>query len=83
MPTSLEVGRFDFWAFQQFVTRARHRDETIDHYIAAMRELQGMIGILLDQKYGQTILGIERFDRIEDLSHDQRGEAERRLIEKE
>src|SRR6516165_2616390 len=39
-----------------------------------------MIGILLDEKDGQTLL-VQIADDIENLFHDQGGKAERRLIE--
>src|SRR5262245_48970649 len=81
MPTSLEIGRLDFRAFQQFASCAGHRNEPIHHDVAAVRELEGVVGILLDEKYCQTVLGVEHFDGIKDLPHDQRCQAQRRLVE--
>ena len=46
-----------------------------------MGELERVIGALLDQENGQAIIGVERADRREDLLHDQRRQAERRLVE--
>src|SRR5262245_6057991 len=81
MPTSLEIGRLDFRTLQQFASRAGHRDEPIHHDVAAVRELEGVVGILLDKKYCQTVLGVKHFDGIKDLPHDQRGQTQRRLVE--
>src|SRR5262249_20709599 len=38
-------------------------------------------GILFDEKYCQTVLGIECFDGVEDLPYDQWGQPERWLVE--
>src|SRR5215813_492732 len=70
MPTSLEIGRLDFRAFQQFASCAGHRNEPIHHDVAAVRELEGVVGILLDEKYCQTVLGVEHFNGIKDSPHD-------------
>ncbi len=48
-----------------------------------MGELERVIGALLDEENGQAIIGVERTDRREDLLHDQRRQAERRLVEQE
>src|SRR6266568_255867 len=46
-----------------------------------MGELERMESILLDQKDGEPVLGIERFDGVEDLPDNQRSKAERRLVQ--
>src|SRR5690349_15719860 len=48
-----------------------------------MRELERVERVLLDQKDCETVLGIERFDRIENLLDDQRRQAQRRLIQQQ
>ncbi len=52
---ALEIGGADFRTRQQFVTRARQRDRAIDQDKAAIGELQGVIGVLLDEKDGQPL----------------------------
>ena len=59
------------------------RDPAIDHDIAAMGELERVIRALLHEEDGQPVIGVERADCREDLLDDQRGEAERRLVEQE
>ena len=48
-----------------------------------MRELECVEGVLLDQEHGELLSPIELADRIEDLSHDHRREAERGLVEQQ
>ena len=70
--TPLVAGRLrdrprDFRPLQQLPPGAGHRDEAVDHDIAAMRELERVEGILLDQKHGQALLRVEFADGVEDL----------------
>src|SRR5215471_15271825 len=83
VPAALEIGRFHLRPGQKLAPGSAERDAAVDHDIAAMRELQGVKGVLLHQEYGELFLAIERLDRIEDLSRDQRRQAERRLIEQQ
>ena len=48
-----------------------------------MRELQRVIGILLDEEDRHALAPVELADGIEDLPHDDGREAERRLVEHE
>src|SRR5262249_20605563 len=63
--------------------RSAHGDLAVDQDIAAMGETERMISALFDEKDSQAIVGIERTDCAEDLLHDQRSKAERRLVEQQ
>src|SRR6185437_16619471 len=80
---SFEIGRFDLRAFKQFAAGAGERDQSVDHDVATMGELERVIGILLDKKDGKAGLGIERLDRVEYLPDDKWRKTERRLVEQE
>ena len=71
----------DFLALQQFAPAALQRDLAVDHDIAAMRELERVVGILLDQKHRQLVALIERANGGENLLHQERRETERGLVE--
>src|SRR5262249_36260954 len=81
--SAFEIGGADFGARQKLGARARHGDAAVHHDIGPMCQLERMEGILLDQEHGQALVGIEFADDLEDLLHDQRGKAERWLIEQE
>jgi len=80
---TLEISVAHFLAGQQFLAGARHGDAAVDHDIAPMGKLQGMIGVLLDQEDGQSFLGVQFLDGIEDLLDDERGKAKRRLVQQQ
>src|SRR3972149_10349621 len=82
MRAAFERGRLRLGAAEQFGSGAAYGDPAIDHDIAAMGELERVIGALLDEENSQA-LGVEGPDRSEDLLHDQRRQAERRLVQQE
>ena len=65
---------------QQIAAAARYRDFAIDDDIAAMRELQGVESILLDQEHSQPVAGVQIADRRENLPRDQGRQPERGLV---
>src|SRR5262245_34564842 len=80
-PSAFEIGRADFGTLQQIGAGPGERDQAIDHDIAAMGELERMVGVLLDDQDGQAVLAVEGADRIENLPRDERGKPKRRLVE--
>src|SRR4029077_14319723 len=83
LATAFEISQFHLRPVEQFGAGAGKRDQAVDHDIAAVGELERMEGVLLDQKHGEAVLGVELSDGVEDLPHDQRRQAERRLVEHE
>src|SRR4029077_14737475 len=83
VPAPLEIGRLHLRPRQQCAPGSAERDPAVDHDIAAVRKLQGVERVLLHQEHGELFLGVELLDRVEDLTRDQRRQAERRLVEKE
>src|SRR5438874_13790252 len=81
MPAAFEVGGLDLGALEQFGTGSGERDHPVDHHVAAMRQLEGMEGVLFHQEHGELLARIEGADGVEDLAHDQRCETERGLVE--
>src|SRR5262250_1516941 len=75
---ALEIGRPDLGIAQQLGAGPRQRDLAVDHDVAAMGELQGVIGVLLDQEHRHLLLLIDVADDLEDLLDDERRQAERR-----
>src|SRR5437016_13040517 len=83
MAASLEIGCLDFGLLKQFLSCSGQCDQTIDHDVAAVCKLEGVIGILFDQKYGQAAFGVECLNSIENLPHDQRRETQRRFVKQQ
>src|SRR6516162_467300 len=78
---AFEIGGFDFRPVEQFATGTGQRDKPVDHNIAAVGERKRVECVLYHQKDREAVLGIERFDGVENLAHDQGRKAERRLIQ--
>src|SRR5262249_58982447 len=66
---------------QQLLAGPGECDAAVDHDIAAVGELERVEGVLLDQEHGELLLLVERLDRLEDLPRDERGQAQRGLVE--
>src|SRR6185437_1406343 len=77
-----EIGLAHALIAAQCVGRAAGDDGSRLQHIAAVRGGEGVMGILLDQKNAGAAL-VEFTDGAEDLLHDDRREAERRLVEAE
>src|SRR3954471_21461823 len=83
VPAAFQVGGANLGALQQLGAGPGQRDQAIDHDIAAMGELERMVGVLLDDQHGQAVLPVQSADRIENLARDQRRQTERGFIEQE
>src|SRR5215211_3594447 len=82
-PAAFEIGCLDLGTLEQFGAGAGERDRSVDHHIAAMRQLEGMEGVLFHQEHRELLARVERANGIEDLAHDQGCETERGLVEQE
>src|SRR5260370_42391662 len=83
LAAAFEIGGLDLVGLQQFAPAARKGDAAVDHHIAAMRELEGMKGVLLDQEDGELLLRVDGADGVEYPPGDERGEPERGLGEQQ
>src|SRR5262245_5629813 len=83
VPAAFEVRRLHLRPRQELASRPAQRDPSVDHDIAAVRELQRVERVLLHQEHGELLLAVELADRAEDLANDQRRQAERRLVEQQ
>src|SRR4029079_1694772 len=81
--TAFKVRRADFRTLEQFAANSAERDLAIDHDISAMRELERMECILLDQEYGQVVAPVQFPNGRENLVNQEGCEPERRLVENE
>src|ERR1700758_5202385 len=68
VPAAFQIGGAHFWALQQVGSGSAQRDQAVDHDIAAVGELEGVIGVLLDDQHGEAVLPVQGADRIEDLA---------------
>ena len=68
--SAFEVGLPDLGRAKQVLAGAGHGDDAAHHDIAAMGELQGMEGILLDEEHGHA-LAVELGQHLEDLLDDE------------
>src|SRR3954454_25172930 len=83
MGSAGEIGGLYLGAFQKLVAAAAERDAAVDHDIAAVREFQGVKGVLLDQEDREPFLDVQLADGVENLPGDERGEAERGLVKEQ
>src|SRR6185312_17245853 len=81
--TAFEIRGADMLVREQLGAGAGQGDVAGLHHIAAMRETERVMRVLLDQENGDLLLAVYRADDIENLLHDQRREAERRLVEQQ
>ena len=61
---AFEIGCTHLRVCEQFRAGATECGDTIDHHITAMRQFQGMVGVLLNEENGQSFFLIEIADRI-------------------
>ena len=66
-PSAFEIGSANFRPLQQFRARSLQRNEAVDHDIAAMGELQRVVGVLFDDQDGKAVLAVERPNGVENL----------------
>src|SRR5207302_10118122 len=67
---------------QELGSRARRDDVAGFHHVAAVGVLQGESGVLLDEQDGHTLI-MQLLDDSENIAHDERREAQARLVEQE
>src|SRR5882757_1181124 len=80
---ALEIGRAHLRIAQQLGAGPGQRDLAVDHDVAAMGELERVVGVLLDQEYRDLLLLVDVADDLEDLLDDERRQPERRLVEQQ
>src|SRR5262245_40470744 len=61
----------------------RHHHAARLEQVGVVGEVEGDGGVLLDEQHADALLAVDRPHDAEDLPHDQRGEAERWLVEEE
>src|SRR2546423_4018150 len=83
MSAALEVGSLDLGPLEQLGAGSGERDRSIGHHVAAVRQLEGVEGVLLHQEHGELLARVEGADGVEDLAHDQGCKTERGLVEQE
>src|SRR4051794_32966799 len=57
-PPAFEIGGADLRALQQLGAAAAQGDQAVDHDVAAVREAQRMVGVLLDDQHGEAVLPV-------------------------
>src|SRR3954471_21636145 len=64
---AFEIGGPYFLVRQQFAPGALERDVAVDHDVAAVGQLEGVEGVLLDQEHGHLLPPVDVLDPLEDL----------------
>src|SRR5262245_37837129 len=77
-----EIGLPHLRRVEQLLARAGQHDPSALHYVTAVRNLQRLPGILLDQKDGLALLA-QLAKREEDARDEFRREAKRGLVEQQ
>src|SRR5450755_4454850 len=77
-----KVGGHDLRIVQQLRARAVEHDATVLDHVAVARELEGLPYVLLNQEDRQTF-GVDGAQGAEDVLHDDRRQAHRRLVEQQ
>ena len=84
----LVVGHSPRYAFLDVVIREErfgvvgHDDMAGLQHVAVVRHTQRLVGVLLDQQDGDA-LPVDVLDDVEDVTHQERGQAERRLVQQQ
>src|SRR5262245_41696157 len=78
-----EVGLADGFVLDELGARALERDASDLQHIRAARRAQRELRVLLDDEHREALLLVQLGDDLEQLTDDQRREAERRLVEQE
>src|SRR5215471_4918973 len=82
VPSALEIGLPDLRPHQQVLAGAAQGDGTAHHHIGAVRQLQRVEGILLDEENGHAGT-VEISQHRKDLLDDERGKSQRGLIKQQ
>src|SRR3979409_1172956 len=83
MSPAFEISGTNVRTGQQLAAAPRQRDHAVDHDIAAMGQLERVVGVLLDQGYGDPVARIELAQDAENLLGDQGCKPERGLVEQQ
>src|SRR5262249_28159309 len=81
VPAAFQIGRSHLGPRQELSAAAGERNEAIDHDIAAVGQVQGMEGVLLDQEHREPLLRIELRNGAEYLPGDERRKPKGGLVE--
>src|SRR5829696_4090480 len=73
----------DALVLAQLRARAVEGDATDLDQVRAVRNVERDVRVLLDDEHRQALLLVEAPDEAEELAHDERRQAERRLVEEE
>ena len=74
-----EVGVAYLGVVEQLFTAAAHDDVAVLQHVAAISQLQRLVGVLLDKEHGHAIFA-QLLDDVEDLLDDDRRQTQRRLV---
>src|ERR687898_781149 len=61
---AFEIGGPHFLVRQQLAPGALERDVAVDHDVAAMGQLEGVEGVLLDQEHGHALFAVDVLDHL-------------------
>src|SRR5512138_871253 len=67
----------------QLVRLAVEDDAAALHDVAVVGDAEGEVRVLLDEQEARLLLAVHAHDDVEDLAHEERREAERRLVEED
>ena len=59
--STIKISCPNILSVEEFIAPATDGNAPIDHDIGAVSQLQGMVGILFDEKYGELSLSVEIF----------------------
>ena len=77
-----QIRLLDTFVYKQGLARAGHRDDSSLHYVRVIGDVQGRLGVLLDQQDVYAVL-FYLLDTREYVLDDKRRESQRRFIEHE
>src|SRR3979490_955228 len=83
MSPAFEISGTNVRTGQQLAAAPGQRDHAVDHDIAAMGELERVVGVLLDQEHGDAVARIELAQDADDLLGDERPKPQRGLVEQQ
>src|SRR4029450_1449647 len=82
-PLVAEVGLADGYVRTQLVARAFDDDIAHLEHVRPRGVREREVRVLLADEDRHSILSLHSLERVEDLSHDERGEPQRRLVEEQ
>src|SRR5260221_12722246 len=76
-----EIGFTDVFVVRNVLGVARHHDPTGLDHIGLVGELKRELRVLLHYQDGDLVLAVDLAEDLEQVAHDQRRQAERRLVQ--